>query len=134
MATSSFGKDISCLDSLKSGRYATGVRLVAEACYRRLITPRGALRGGEEEGNYGLDLTTLVGKSNPRAVEVALPGRIRSELTKDERVESVDVEVVTVTDGPETTFTITISVLTAEGPFTLQVAASEATVQLLGIE
>jgi hypothetical protein len=133
MSASQFGKDVSCTDSLRSGRYATGVRLVAEACYRRLITPRGTLRGGEDEASYGLDLTTLVGKSNPRAVEVSLPGKIRSELTKDERVESVDVEVLTVVDGPSTTFVITISVTTAEGPFTLQVSVDDVTTELLGI-
>ncbi len=132
MATN-FGKDTSCTDSIRTGRYVSGVRLVGEACYRRLITPRGALSGGEDEANYGLDLASLIGASDPKTLGAALPGRIRSELEKDERVESVDVEISTVVEGPATSFTITISVVTAEGPFTLQVAASDVTVELLGI-
>lgn len=132
MATS-FGKDTSCADSLKTGRFVTGLRLVAEACYRRLTTPRGTLRGGEAEQNYGLDLSQFVGSTNARAVEASLPGRIQNELLKDERVESVIVDILTTTAGSLVTFTITIAVQTAEGPFTLQVGIGSVTVSLLGI-
>lgn len=129
-----FGRDISCTDSMKSGRFSTGPRLVAEACYRRLITPRGMLRGGEEEANYGLDLTALVGSTNPKALEASLPARIRAELLKDERVETVDVEVLVLTAADSTvSFNLTISVVTGAGPFTLQLLASAVTVELLRI-
>jgi len=128
-----FGRDVSCTDSMKTGRFVTGARMVAEACYRRLVTPRGTLRGGEEEQNYGLDLTELCGSTNPTSAAASLPGRIRSELSKDERVESVDVEVLVTTDGPATTFAITIAVQTGAGPFTLSLLASAVTVELLGL-
>lgn len=91
------------------------------------------LRGGEEEANYGLDLTALVGSTNPKSAEVSLPGRIRVELQKDERVDTVDVEVLSVTEGPAVSFNITITVTTGQGPFTLQLLASAVTVELLGI-
>lgn len=129
-----YGRDVSCTDSMKTGRFATGVRLVAEAAYRRLITPRGMLRGGEEEANYGLDLTELCGTTNPTATAASLGGRIRAELLKDERIESVDVDVLTTTTAAsEVSFTITIAAVTGAGPFTLQVLASTVTVELLGI-
>ena len=128
-----FGRDVSCLDSLRTGRFVAGARLVGEACYRRLTTPRGMLRGGEAEQNYGLDLTELCGSTNPKAAAASLPGRIRSELSKDERVESVDVSVLSTTEGPATSFAITIAVQTAAGPFELQMLASAVTVELLGL-
>lgn len=129
-----FGRDISCLDTLRTGRFSSGVRLVAEACYRRLITPRGELRGGDEDGNYGLDLTAFVGAPNPASVAASLPGRIRSELSKDERVETVNATVTTSTNGPATTFLVAIDVTTSAGPFTLTLEASDVTIELLGLE
>ncbi len=130
---SSFGRELSCTDELRTGRFVTGPRLVAEACYRRLTTARGTLRGSEDDQNYGLDLADFIGSTNPRAAEASLPARIRNELTKDQRVESVDVGVLATTDAGLVTFTITISVHTAEGPFTLQVGVDDVTVSLLGI-
>lgn len=129
------GRDVSCTDSLKTGRFVTGARLVAEACYRRLTTPRGMLRGGEAEQNYGLDLTELCGSTNPKSDAAALPGRIRSELSKDERIEagSIVVEVLITTEGADTSFAITIRAQTAAGPFALKLLASSVTVELLGI-
>jgi hypothetical protein len=130
---SAFGKDISCTTSLKAGRYVTGVRLVAEAAFRRLTTPRGMLRGGEEEASYGIDLTELVGLGASKAIEASLPGRIAAELGKDERIEKVSAEVVASTSGAETTYAITVRCETAGGPFTLQLSASDVTVELLDI-
>lgn len=133
MSTVDYGRDMSCTDSIKTGRFVTGVRLVAEAAYRRLTTSRGRLRGGEEEANYGLDLSQFCGSTDPKRTAASLPGRIRAELLKDERIESVDVDILAVTDGPGTAFTITINVQTGAGPFTLQLLASSVTVALLGI-
>lgn len=128
-----FGRDVSCTDSLRTGRFATRARLVGEAAYRRLTTPRGMLRGGEEEASYGLDLTELVGSVATKADAAALPGRIRSELTKDERVARVEVGVDRVSEGPATAFVVTVTAETDEGPFTLQLRASGVSVELLGI-
>jgi hypothetical protein len=128
-----FGRDISCTTSLRTGRMATGVRLVAEACYRRLTTPRGSLRGGEEEQNYGLDLTELVGSITTKADIEALPGRIRAELLKDERLESVDVFVTDTTEGVGKSYAIRVEGITGAGPFTLAVGVDEVTAELLGI-
>lgn len=128
-----FGRDLSCTTSLRTGRFVSGPRLVAEAAYRRLTTPRGMLRGGEEEANYGLDLTELVGSATGKEDAASLEGRIRNELVKDERIETVDVTVIASTKGPATSFAITVQAATADGPFTLRIQASELTVELLGI-
>lgn len=134
MSNTSFGRDISCTTSLRHGGFASGARLVAQACYRRLTTPRGMLRGGEEEQSYGIDISELVGSSTSAAAVASLQGRVRAELEKDERIESVTVSVVPTTRGPATTYTITVAAFTSEGPFTLSLAASDVTVELLGIQ
>lgn len=132
MATT-FGKDISCGASLKSGRFVSGVRLVAEAAYRRLTTPRGTLRGGEEEANYGFDLTEVIGAVTTRGAIAALSGRIRNELLKDERIDDVKVTIVDRTFGVAFEYEILVAGTTSEGPFALQLSATDVTVELIGI-
>ncbi len=128
-----FGRDTSATDGLRTGRFSTGARLVAEAAYRRLTTPRGTLRGGEHEADYGLDLTELVGSSTTKSDALALEGRISNELAKDERILSTVVSVVLATDGPSTSLDIQVSATTADGPFTLVLLASDVTVELLDL-
>jgi hypothetical protein len=128
-----YGRELSCTDTLKTGRYVSGVTVVAEAIYRRLTTPRGMLLGGESEQNYGLDLMSLVGTVDTTGSASSLAGRIENECRKDERLESVKAVVVRTVDGPSTTYTITIQATTALGPFTLQMLVSAVTVELLGV-
>lgn len=132
--TTSFGKDISCTTELRTGRYSAGARLVAESIFRRLTTPRGMLRGGEAEANFGLDLTELVGSVANAADAASLPGRIASEVRKDERVESVNVIVTNTSTGVARSFAVRIEGTTADGPFTLNVSVDEVTIERLGIQ
>lgn len=134
MASTYFGRDTSCTTALRTGRFATGARLVAEAAYRRLTTPRGMLRGGEEEGSYGLDLLGLIGSVATKSDAAALGGLITNELTKDERILTAATVVVATVDGPVTSFVITVEATTNDGPFTLQVGVDEVTIELLRIE
>lgn len=132
MATD-FGRETSCTGSIRTGQFVSGARLVAEADYRRLNTPRGMLRGGEEEQDYGLDLNDLIGSASTKADAASLEGRIRNELTKDERHLTVSVGVVVTTEGPATAFDITIDATTKDGPFTLAIRVTEVTTSLIGI-
>lgn len=129
-----FGRDTSCLTELRPGRYAAGARLVAEAAYRRLTTPKGALLGGDDEANYGLDLLEVIGAMNPKAIAAALPAQIRHELLQDDRISSVDVVCNVVTSGPNTTIQIEISAETDVGPFDLTLAVSDVSVDVVGLE
>ena len=130
-----YGRDLSCTDALTPGRYVTGTRLVGQALYRRLTTPRGMLRGGEEEAIYGLDLTELLGASlNDTATEVAsLAGRIEAECLKDDRISNVDVTVTPTVNGPSTSYEIVLFVESSEGPFSLTLGVEDVTVSLLGL-
>lgn len=128
-----FGRETSCTTELRPGRFVIGVRLVAEAAFRRLTTPRGMLRGGDEEADYGIDLADMIGSVANASDRAALGGRISSELTKDERIISADVTVKDVSEGPGVSWEIEIEAQTTAGPFTLQVGIDGVTVELLGI-
>lgn len=132
-----YGTDIWAAESLFTGRLARGKNLVAQACYRRLITPRGMLRGGPEEENYGLDLPGLVGRPNPARTAAMLPGMIRGELLKDDRIADVDVAVTYAQDlSGMATFNIKMTVLTYDESesFDLTLEVSAASTKLVGLE
>jgi hypothetical protein len=108
--------------------------LVGQRCYHRLITPRGALRGGEDEANFGLNLTEEIGRRSGPGQSESLRGRIEQELLKEVELASVEVSVTTVEEGATATYAIEVVGYTAAGPFTLVLAASEVTVELLGLK
>lgn len=127
-----FGTDTYCLDSLRTGRRVSGVRRVAQNAYHRLITPRGTLRGGADEGDFGLDLAGKVGSATTQALQMALPGQISSELRKDPRVESVTVSIVwTKTPAGEVSAELAIEVQTAAGPFELVLGVDAVSAKIL---
>lgn len=135
MATG-FGTDVWCGDQIVSGRYSTGWRTVALALYRRLITPRGMLRGGDDEANYGLDVSQYVGAVGYPTAIAALPNIVRGELLKDDRVFDVNVRATTAqgADGLIDVMLEVSVVLVDEGEsFTLTVGVDEVTAELLDV-
>ena len=133
MGTVAEARDTYCLDSLRPGVYVTGVELVAQRCYRRLITPRGMLRGGEEEENFGLDLAGFVGSAAPATVDAMLPSVVRNELLKDSAVDDVTVTASRVEGGGLVSWTLSIEIATTDGDVTLIVGVSEVSVGLIGV-
>jgi hypothetical protein len=91
------------------------------------------LRGGDEEVDYGIDLSEYLGASRPKAAAASLPAIIEAELRKDERVEQVDTTVTLTSNGVASELLLTVRVTTGEGPFDLQVSVDEVSVELLGI-
>lgn len=127
------GLDTYCLDSLEPGRMATGVELVAQRCYHRLITPRGMLRGGEEEADFGMDLAGFIGSTEDSALESMLPVRVQNELLKDPTVDAVKVIANRTEIGGRVSWDLTVRVQSAAGPFDLILAVDDLTVEMLGI-
>lgn len=135
-----YGVDTYCLTELQTGRLIGGTLLVAQACFRRLITPRGALQGiadDEEEGDYGLDLAGYVGATDSRDLRDALGPAIRAELMDDDRVRDVSTTIVRerVQSNGFVAYDIAVRVLPVEEStdFTLTLAVSAVTVTLLGV-
>jgi hypothetical protein len=114
-----YGLDLSSLDDVDETREVTGLELVAQDAVWRLKTPRamGILEG--DAPDYGLDLLEAIGSAETASDVAALPERIRAELTKDERILTVEASVVATVAGPSTSFDIRIRCTTADGPFEL---------------
>ena len=131
----SYGVEAWCTDALITGRLARGRQVVAQAIYRRLTTPRGTLRGGEEEAAYGIDLPGYVGAVGTATALRALPSVVRSELLKDSRI--VDCVVTpTIDQQPSGAVMITLQIdvtLADEGEdFALTLSVGETSLSLLG--
>jgi hypothetical protein len=93
------------------------------------------LRGGDEESAYGFDVSEYIGAVGPRTAVASLPGAIRGELMKDDRVSDVDVEALLVESAPglfEITLQIAVVLEDGEEEFSLSVLASETSVALIG--
>jgi len=132
----SYGMDLSCTDGLEVSRYVTGVELVGQALYRRLITPRGTLTGGAQEQAYGFDLPGLIGSNPTESLIASLPARIRSECLKDPRVLDVSVSVfVEKTSQVTSSLTITIeaTLQSEDETFSLSILSTGVSARLLGI-
>ncbi len=133
---SGYGTEIYCTSRLRTGKYVTGRVALAHAIYRRLTTPRGTLRGGDEEQTYGLDLPGMVGNVAAALLVRALPGMIAAELGKDDRISSVLPVVTASTDAAgAVSLEIAIRVVPVDEDeeFSLTLAVSTVSVELLGI-
>ena len=127
-----YGRDTYCVSRLVPGRLVEGAELVGQACYRRLITQRGQL---EDDQDYGLSLSAWLGAERTPADVASIPGQIRGELSKDERIDSVDVKATSVVGASgRIELDLTINAVCVNGEtFALSLHASDVTVALLGL-
>jgi hypothetical protein len=131
-----YGSDLWCVDDLKETMdeipNSDSPLAIAQANYRRLRTSRGQLY---DDLDYGLDIRSFVNKGVTVAELQSIAGQIRNELLKDDRNESI---VVTMTPNesnfPGTGYEIRIDGVTAQGPFTLTLALTDADVLIKEIQ
>jgi hypothetical protein len=116
---SDFGLDLSSEEDVDETREVTGVELVAQDALWRLKTPNAMGILAADAPDYGFDLEELLGSASTEADAASLPDRVRSELTKDERILTVETTVVRTVEGAATAFDISIHCETTEGPFEL---------------
>lgn len=120
-----FGVDLACADDLDPMMSnVSGLRLLAEAVYRRLSTPRGMVLDAPD---YGFDVRSLLHKGMTAAERAAIPGLVRAEVLKDERIERAEAELRDVTPD---SFRLSLRCFTAEGPFRMTLHVSAAAVVL----
>ncbi len=129
-----YGSTMWCTDVIRSGRRATHRQVVAHALYRRLITPRGTLRGSEAASAYGFDVSGYVGATSPDFAAESLPAQVRAELLKDDRVSDVAVQAFVSTSNGLTSVVLNITAVLADesGDFAFTVAVTDVTTTLLG--
>lgn len=116
-------------NDLDVGMRETGGNLVlAQWAVRCLQTPQGQLL---DDPQYGYDLTQWVNSdvdiTNPQLAQIK--SGIVKALLRDERI--LDVQVPSIVLGPDNILAITIILTPSAGPFTLVLAVSATTVQLL---
>jgi len=136
-STVNYGSDLSCVDDLTPHMLVdSGPRLVAEAIARRLITPRGALL---DDATYGYDVTQFLNADIGPGDLGRIAAGVASECQKDQRVFSASVDVEWMPAAGNTSvepvgtgyIEITIALVLASGPFTLVLAITQVTVQIL---
>lgn len=127
-----YGLDLTCTDDLDPRCSVTsGRRIVAEAVYRRLITPRGRLIDDPE---YGTDITDWINDDFSASDIASLGAAIQSECLKDERVAEAEVSVEEPPGGTGA-YAITISLTELTGTtFDLVLSVSDVTVDLLRVD
>ena len=119
------GTDWSCTSDVDpAGRMVSGRTCLAQAVYRRLITPRGVLI---DDPNYGYDIAGELNDEVRPADVGRMQSAVQAECLKDERVVAASVTIV-FAGG---TLTVTIILTDSAGPFTLVLAVSAVTVKLL---
>jgi phage baseplate assembly protein W len=103
-----YGSDISCttdLDPLMSEVDPFSIDAIRQAILRRLDTPRGQL---PDDPNYGLDLKSELNRGVDVNTLRSLAGRLRSEIVKDDRVDSATVRVAPNATGSRITVNIRV--------------------------
>ncbi len=121
---------------MRTGVYARGKLLVAQALFGRLITQRGTLRGGDEESRYGFDISSYVGAVGTDVALMALPSQVEGELSKDPRVASVICVADSETRPDKSVriiLTITVTLQDESGSFDLTVGVDSVSAELLDI-
>jgi hypothetical protein len=122
-----FGRDLSCVTDLTPDcREVTGFRVLGEAIARRLLTPRGRLI---YDPNYGYDLSQFLNADLGPGDTAKITANIQAECLKDERVLQAQASVVL----QGSVLSVTATIATAAGPFTLVLSVSAVDVQLLTV-
>lgn len=127
-ATPLYGIDTSCTDKLLPGVLARGVQVVAEAIYRRLTTPRGMLL---EDPDYGRDVREYLSMEMTPTNLARVPGEIRNEVMKDDRIESCELTSTITGTGASVALEVTLDCVCGSGPFDLSVFLTPTTVDII---
>jgi phage baseplate assembly protein W len=123
-----YGLDISAVEDLDPmAREVEGEDALAEAIARRLTTPRGSL--GDDDPDYGLDVADFLHRAMTAAEIASIPGLVRGELLKDERIADVNARMLVFEQG--TRLELELDGVTAQGPFRFTFAATPSSVKLL---
>ncbi len=128
--TIDLGTDISTPDAADIDPFfglVSGLRGLAQALARRMVTPRGSLL---DDDSYGYDLRSRLNDNLKPADLSALGTIVQRELEADERVESATISLSLAGDVLRVVARIVASV----GAFRLVLAVSAVTVEILAAE
>lgn len=123
-----YGSDFSCVTDIDPRCVVvTGRALLSQAIARRLTTDRGRVI---DDKNYGFNLAVMLNDDVTRTGLAAIRQQAEAECLKDERVLSARVTITPPASGVGT-YTVTVALTDAAGPFDLTLSVSGVTVALL---
>lgn len=126
-----YGSDLACASDLEAGmREVDGLSIEAlsQAILRRLDCQRGAL---PDDPDYGIDLRSYLNEGTTTAELRSLAGRIRNEVSKDDRVDRVTVTVAPTSTGSSLRVQLDVQPIDARiGGFSLTLTASSSALLL----
>lgn len=114
------------LDLSADFREVSGRRALAQSLARRWVTPRGRLI---DDPNYGTDLTSEINDDLTAADLARIQAAAAAEGLKDERVIDLTSDA-TFSSG---VLTMNFVITDGQGPFSLTLAVSAVTVDLLTV-
>lgn len=124
-----YGSDISCARDIEENAAeleGSDTLILSQAIVRRLDCPRGAL---PDDDSYGMDLRSLVNQGLTDADVRDLAGRVRLEVLKDDRVESLSVTMTPSADAKSIRISLMVKPVDLRvGTFSLTLSASSASV------
>ena len=132
-AAGDFGRDVLCIDTLRTGRYMSGTLLVAANLYHRITMLPGSLRGSEEERDAGLGIQRRLGGLTAGYDNVSTD--VEHECRKDLRVQSVSARTTErLLPDNSLEISITVSAQTTAGPLRFKAAVDSVSARFLGLE
>ncbi len=111
------------IDLTPDMQIATGRQVIAQSLVRRQTTPRGSVLTSP---NDCLDIRQMISQGVTQSQLQAYASSLRTELLRDQRVLSANVQISY--DPVKNVTTITENVQTSAGPFTLTLALTANTI------
>lgn len=124
-----WGRDLNCASDLLETMGEVdpfSTLALGQAIVRRLDCPRGAL---PDDLDYGIDLRAYLNRGTAAAEIAQLATRIRTEITKDDRIDSAVVTVTPSPSGSSLGVAIRVTPVDAQiGGFSMTLAVTSAEV------
>ena len=123
MADTDYGVDLDRREDMDpTGATCTGLRLLGNAAYHAITTPRGA---NFDAPDRGIDVLEFLHKGMTQTERAQLAGLVAAELTQDERFSGADVTVdETINASGDLGFLITAIITLVEDTSTFQLVLS----------
>jgi hypothetical protein len=130
-----YGIDLVCVSDIDSHMTETlsdTVQSLAQDSFHRITTPRGAL---PDDPNFGIDIRSMLSAGLTQAAIRGISSAIHGELTKDDRIADVEVDLVIGGSATAPSFTISITITPVDGSsaFDLIVAVTDGAALLADI-
>jgi len=118
--------DLACVDDIDpGGAEVSGYVAIEQSAARRLTSAKGSILMAPDDG---IDLRDYLGESVDAVVLASLRGEIVDELEKEDAILSATVDLF---DFTAEALTVSLSIVTGEGPYAFDLAIDAVTVRII---